>query len=277
MISIDNLYFAYRKTSVFDNISLDIKAGFIYGLLGRNGTGKSTLLNSIAGLLCPQKGTIKVLGHEPFKREPGFLQDIFMVPEEFHLPDISIARLVKYYSAFYPNFDEGQFQDYLQTFTIPLDQTLLKMSYGQKKKVLISFGLACNVSLLLMDEPSNGLDIISKSQFRKVIASALNENRSILISSHQVQDLENLIDHVIILHHTKVLLQESMKTIGEKLSFKISGDIKEVQSALYSEPVLGGNSLITANEDKYESNINLELFYKALMNNPQGIQYALND
>jgi len=277
MITIDKLHFSYRRTKVFDNVSLSLKPGNIYGILGKNGTGKSTLLYSIAGLLCPQQGDIDVGGRTPHKREPCFLEDIFMVPEEFHLPDISFSELVKYYGKFYPKFNEEQFFKYLENFTIPYDQTLLKMSYGQKKKVLISFGLSSEVSVLLLDEPSNGLDIIAKTQLRKALVMAVNENKCILISSHQVQDLTNLIDDVIILDDTKIMIHESLRTIGEKLSFKISSDAYELQSALFYEPILGGNSIVTVNENKNESNINLELFYKALMNNPQGIHYALKE
>lgn len=277
MISIDRIHFVYRKTKVFDDVSLNLKPGNIYGILGKNGTGKSTLLYSIAGLLCPQEGDIDVGGHKPHKREPSFLQDIFMVPEEFHLPDISFNKLVKHYGKFYPKFHEDQFYEYLKTFAIPHDRTLLKMSYGQKKKVLISFGLSSNASVLLLDEPSNGLDIIAKTQLRKALTMALDENKCILISSHQVQDLTNLIDDVIILDDTKIVVHESLRAIGEKLSFKISSDAHELQSALFYEPALGGNSIVTVNESKDESNINLELFYKALMHNPQAIQYALNE
>ena len=276
MIAINDLYFAYSKTDVFEGIDLKMNKGNIYGILGKNGTGKSTLLYTIAGLLFPQKGDIKVFGFKPGDRDPAFLREIFMIPEEFHLPDIAIKDLIKYYSPFYPGFSEDEFYDNLKAFEIP-DHTLLKMSYGQKKKILISFGLACNVSLLLMDEPTNGLDIISKSQFRKVLVRSLNEDRCILISSHQVQDLTNLIDHIIILDNTKVVLQESMQVIGQKLTFKITADIQEAGAAFYAEPVLGGNSLVAINHEGEEANVNLELFYKAIMNNPEGIQYALKN
>lgn len=276
MIAIEDLYFSYPKTDVFEGVSLKMNKGNIYGILGKNGTGKSTLLYTIAGLLFPQKGNIQVLGFKPADREPAFLQDIFLIPEEFHLPDIAIKDLVKYHSPFYPRFSAEEFHNNLKAFEIP-DHTLLKMSYGQKKKILISFGLACNVSLLLMDEPTNGLDIISKSQFRKVLVRSLSEDKCILISSHQVQDLTNLIDHIIILDNTKVILQESMQRISQKLAFKITADSLEVGTAFYSEQVLGGNSLVTINEEGEEANINLELLYKAIMANPEAIQYALKD
>jgi ABC-2 type transport system ATP-binding protein len=275
MVSLEELSFAYRKNLVFDNIDIRLSTGSIYGVLGKNGTGKSTLLYLMAGLLKPSKGKAKVLEYTPFNRSPDFLQQIFMIPEEFYLPDISIKNLINYYASFYPKFDRELFYYNMETFGVP-DHTLLKMSYGQKKKVLISFGLACNVSLLLMDEPTNGLDITSKSQFRKVMANALNPNRSILISSHQVLDLTNLIDQLIILDHTKVILQKSIQQIEQRLAFKVSNNSYDLDHALYRESSMGGYTVVVPNEGE-ESGINLELFYKALIHNPEGVQYTLNE
>jgi ABC-2 type transport system ATP-binding protein len=275
-ITIQDLCFSYQNTSVFQRVNLVFEKGFLYGILGKNGTGKSTLLYTLAGLLVPKSGAVNVNGFIPSLRQPQFLQDVFLVPEEFHLPDISIPEFVKVYSAFYPRFEEAVFYNYLQAFDIP-SHTLLKMSYGQKKKALISFGLASGVSLLLMDEPTNGLDIISKSQFRKAIAAAVDNGRTILISSHQVQDLSQLIDHLVILDGTKVMLQQSLHTISEKLVFKISNDSEEISSAYYAEPVLGGHALVLPNHAGGETNVNLELLYKSIMTNAPAIQYALQE
>jgi len=210
MISIENLHFAYRKNHVFKGIHTELQPGHIYGILGRNGTGKSTLLHLISGLLFPDQGAIVVMGFIPGRRQPSFLRQIFMVPEEFYLPNISIPDFVELNGAFYPKFNRRQFFSYIQGFGIPENGTLQAMSYGQKKKVLISFGLATNVSLLLMDEPGNGLDIVGKSQLRKMIAGASDEQKCILISSHQVKDLENLIDEVLILDDARIILKQSM-------------------------------------------------------------------
>jgi ABC-2 type transport system ATP-binding protein len=277
MISIQNLYFAYRKSKVFDNISATMEPGHIYGILGRNGTGKSTLLYSIAGLLYPQDGKIEVMGFTPHKRQSAFLQNIFIIPEEFHLPDIPVPKFIKYYSPFYPRFKEDIFWKYIREFEIPEDSTLLAMSYGQKKKVLISFGLATNVPVFLMDEPTNGLDIISKSQLKRIIAGAMDEHKCILVSSHQVKDLENLIDEVIILNETKIILQERLDTVGRKLSFRISFDDGDLEHALYSEPLLRGNTIVSVNTADDESKIDLELLYKATMADPEKMQAVLID
>lgn len=275
-VTLKDVHFSYRQTHVFQGISLDFEYGKLYGILGKNGTGKSTLLYTLAGLLFPKSGTVDVLGFTPSSRHPSFLQDIFLVPEEFHLPDVSISDFIRIYAPFYPKFNEGAFLNYLTLFDVP-SQTLLKMSYGQKKKALISFGLASAAALVLMDEPTNGLDIISKSQFRKALVGALDDGRTIVISSHQVQDLNQLIDHLIILDNARIVLDMDLGDISAKLSFKISNDPEEVTSAYYSEPSLGGHAVVLPNDGHHETNLNLELLYKSVMTNPDAIKYALSE
>jgi ABC-2 type transport system ATP-binding protein len=271
MISIQNLSFAYRKKPVFDGLNLKFKAGHVYGLLGKNGTGKSSLLRNIAGLLSPQKGTITVNGFTPFDRLPVFLEDVFMVPEEFYLPDIPVSDFIKHYSAFYPRFNSNKFSNYISVFEIPEDSTLQNMSYGQKKKVLISFALATNAKVLLMDEPTNGLDIMSKSQFRKILAEALDEERCIIISTHQVKDLENLIDRITIIDDGKILFDENVEEITRKLSFRFAYDQADIANAFYSESSLVGNVVVTPNIGDEESKLDLELLYKAIVTNSDQI------
>lgn len=272
MIAIQNLHFAYKKKPVFIGLSLELKPGHIYGLLGKNGTGKSTLLRNMAGLLFPDKGNIKIMGFTPGERKPSFLQEVFMVQEEFYLPDVPLQHIIKHLAPFYPKFNKSQFEKYITDFEIPHDSTLQNMSYGQKKKVLISFGLASNASLLLMDEPTNGLDIMSKSQFRKVMAGALDENKCIVISTHQVKDLENLIDRITIIDEGKILFDQTVDAISRKLSFRISFDSEEVKQALYSESSLRGSAIISANTEGEESKLDLELLYKAIVTNRENIQ-----
>lgn len=273
MIDIQNLHFAYKKKKVFDGLSLSLKPGFIYGLLGKNGTGKSTLLRNIAGLLFPVQGQLDVLGYKPCKRQHAFLQEIFMVPEEFYLPNVSINKFVLCNAPFYPAFSRSQFDGYLKEFDIPAN-TLQQMSYGQKKKVLISFALACNTRVLLMDEPTNGLDIMSKSQFKKIMAGAIDNSKCIIISTHQVKDLESLIDRITIIDDGKILFDKTTEEITAKLCFKISFDSNEVKGALYSEESLRGNAIITNNPDGEEGKPDLEMLYKAVMLNRNAIHAA---
>jgi ABC-2 type transport system ATP-binding protein len=263
MINISNLHFSYGSQKVFSGLDLHLQSGHVYGLLGKNGTGKSTLLRSIAGLLFPKKGKIDVMGFIPGKRSPDFLQKVFILPEEFQLPDITLDQLLKYHSVFYPAFNRKQFEKYISEFEIPEFSTLQEISYGQKKKVLISFCLACNTSLVLMDEPTNGLDILSKSQFRKVIAGALDENKCIIISTHQVKDLESMIDRITILDEGQILFDQDIETIARKLSFRISFNQEDLENAIYAESSLKGHVLITENTTADESKLDLEMLYKA--------------
>jgi len=271
MIGIQNLSFAYKKKPVFNGLNLQFKAGHVYGLLGKNGTGKSSLLRNIAGLLNPQNGSITVNGFTPFDRLPVFLADVFMVAEEFYLPDIRIPGFIKHYAPFYPHFNSNKFSNYISVFEIPEDSTLQNMSYGQKKKVLISFALATNAKVLLMDEPTNGLDIIGKSQFRKILAEVVDEERCIIISTHQVKDLENLIDRVTIIDEGKILFDENVEEITKKLSFRFSYDQADVETAYYSESSLMGNVIVVPNYDGEEGKLDLELLYKAIVTNSDKI------
>lgn len=276
MINIENLHFGYKKRKVFNGLSLSLQAGHIYGLLGKNGTGKSTLLRCIGGFLFPREGSIQVMGYVPGKRQPSFLQNVFMVAEEFYLPDVSVEKFVKLNAPFYPNFSKEQFAQYLKEFDIPLENTLQSMSYGQKKKVLISFGLACNTALLLMDEPTNGLDIMSKSKFRKVIAGAIDENKCIVISTHQVKDLESLIDRITIIDEGQILFDQTIDAINRQIQFKISFDSEELRDALYKEPSLQGTAIVCANTDGDDNKIDLELLYKAVVTNGEAVRKVFN-
>ncbi len=276
MIDIQNLHFRYKKKKVFTGLSLSLQSGHIYGLLGKNGTGKSTLLRNIAGLLFPDQGKISVLDFVPGKRNPAFLQQVFMVAEEFYLPNVSIKSFVRTNAPFYPEFNQEQFDRYLTEFDIPRDNTLQDMSYGQKKKVLISFGLACNTKLLLMDEPTNGLDIMSKSQFRKIIAGAIDEQKCIIISTHQVKDLESLIDRITIIDQGQILFDQTIDSVTRKLSFKISFDSEEVRHSLYNESSLKGSAIVSANTEGEESKLDLEMLYKAIITNKEQVETIFN-
>ena len=265
MIEISDLTFGYsKKRLLFNNLNLSLKAGHIYGLLGKNGAGKSTLLKNIAGLAFPLKGRCTVKGFETSKRLPAFLQEIFFIPEEMYLPSFTPAQFVKSTAHFYPNFNYEDFLRMLNEFEVPADSRLNKLSFGQQKKVIIAFGLATNTSLLIMDEPINGLDIPSKSQFRLIIASALTESRCIIISTHQVRDLDSLIDSLIVLHKQEIILNSSLDTISEKLKFTSSSSANG-KDVLYAEENLGGINTIIANTDESFSKVDMELLFNSII------------
>jgi ABC-2 type transport system ATP-binding protein len=218
MIQFDHVSFGYsRRKLVLEDLSTQLLPGHIYGLLGKNGAGKSSLLRTIAGLLFPLEGKIEVNGYEPRQRQPAFLQNVFFIPEKIFLPSVTIDRYLSSLAPFYPNFDEELFRTYIGEFDIPTGNKLTDMLYGQKKKVLIAFTLATNTDVLLMDEPTNGLDIPSKGQFRRIVSSALRPDRLMVISTHQVRDLDNLIDTIMIVDEHKIVMQHSLEEIAEQL------------------------------------------------------------
>ena len=211
MIEIKDITFGYnRHHTVLEDFSLDFPGGGVYGLLGKNGTGKSTLLYLMAGLLRPAKGSVKVDGMEASERLPQMSGKVFLVPEEYDMPRITLREYVRVLRPFYPRFSEELLGRCLDGFDMSPDVHLGCLSMGQKKKVYICLALATNTRHLLMDEPTNGLDILSKSQFRKVLLEGMDEEKTFVISTHQVHDVERLLDHVTIIDRNRVLLQQEL-------------------------------------------------------------------
>ena len=278
MIEVENLSFSYgrRKSMVLEDFSMKLDKGSVYGLLGKNGTGKSTLLYLMAGLLRPQTGNVLYKGVDVKKRYPDTLQDMFLVPEEFALPNVSLKQYVKQNAPFYPNFSDELLNTCLRDFDMNEDIHLGELSMGQKKKAFMCFALATNTSLLMMDEPTNGLDIPSKSQFRKVIASGMSDDKAVIISTHQVRDIDSLLDHVLIMDGTKLLLNESVSTICEKLYFAELGMNEPTEGALYVQPSVQGNSVILPNEYGEDSKLNLEVLFNAILAERERMQQMFN-
>ncbi|RLD55811.1 MAG: ABC transporter ATP-binding protein [Bacteroidetes bacterium] len=271
MIEIKNLEFAYKKKAkLFDDLNLELSLGNIYGLLGKNGAGKTTLLKLMTGLLFPQSGECLVLEERASKRDAKILSEIFIVPEEFDLPAITVNSYLNLTAPFYPRFNKAQFYEYMNDFEISENDNIKNLSFGQKKKFLLAFGISTNTKLLILDEPSNALDIPSKSQFRKIIASSINEDRSVIISSHQVRDLSSLLDNIIIVDNGKIIFNHNVEDISKKLVFKKAKDA-EINNELYSEEILGVKYAIQKNKNNSETNIDLEMLFNAVINNPEKI------
>lgn len=250
------------------NVNLELKQGYIHGLLGKNGIGKTTLLKLIAGLQFPDKGTIMVNEFVPSQRKVAFLSNMFFLSEDLYDSKLTIEKFLKVNSVFYPDFSKENFLSYLTDFEIEdIKQRLDKLSYGTRKKVLIAFGLACRCKLMLLDEPTNGLDIPSKSQFRKVMLRAMTEESCIIISTHQVRDLHNLIDSVLILDQTNVLLNATSAEICDKIYFGLTDKMPANEKLLYSEDSLGGLQIVKENTEHRESNLDIELLFNAVFSN----------
>jgi ABC-2 type transport system ATP-binding protein len=277
MIEIKDLYYQYGNSRrVLNGLDLNLEQGKIYGLLGRNGAGKSTLLKCMSGLLIPGLGKIKIGDWDAKDRLPSFLADLFFLTEEIPSPDIRPDEYGRVYGVFYPKYDQSKFNDICVEFEIPMTYRLDEMSYGQKKKALIAFGIACNTKLIILDEPTNGLDIPSKSQFRKIVSKYTSDQNCILISTHQIKDIENLIDHVIIMNEGALLFNQPLEQVSKTLYFSETPSLNHVETPLYSEESIHGYAVVDRNLTQEDSKIDLELLYKAIMNNTKMIHQLFN-
>lgn len=222
MLKIENLSFCYRKKSsdVLFEVNLEFDKGEVVGLLGPNGAGKSTLLYLISGLLTPTKGMVTFNNISTRKRKPSVLSEIFIVPEEFDLPRISLREYIDFYFRFYPHFNRDVMEEALREFEIIDPGRLDTLSMGQKKKILVSFAFACNTAVTLMDEPTNGLDIPGKAAFRRLVAKLANDERLFLISTHQIRDLDAILDRVAIMDNSNIVFNESIASIQKKIHFR---------------------------------------------------------
>ena len=276
MITFTNVSFRYKRSArpVFRGLNLQLAPGRVYGLLGENGTGKSTLLGLMSGLLRPASG--RVTAHcpsvqTPFCRRPEFLREVFLLPEEFELPSLMLDAYVRINAPFYPRFSDEQFTHNLAAFGLTRNLYLGALSMGERKKVFIAFALAANTRLLLMDEPTNGLDIPSKSQFRSVVAQCMTAERTVVISTHQVHDVEQLLDHILILSHSRLdaaplLLSTPWDALADSFVFETRPSGADTADAFYAEPSVQGMTVIRPRKaDEPETNVNLEVLFNAVL------------
>ena len=294
MITISDLGFTYGETGglksislnkekghmlptdryVLKNINMKLEEGRIYGLLGENGVGKTTLLTLLCGLKKPQIGTIDTDGMNPYDRQPSFLSNQYYLSDEVAAVNMKAIDYAMTYGKFWEGFDINKFNEVMNVLENDPHQKMNKMSFGQLKKTYIAFALACNTKYLFMDEPTNGLDIPSKAQFRKAVTKYTREDSVILISTHQVRDLENIIDPIIILDKQDVLLNASIKEISDMLFFDYSNE--EAECPLYSEKTPGGSIQVSINHDEGESKVNLEALFNTVHQNKELIKKLFN-
>ena len=265
MIRITNLNFGYTKKKLFDDLSIDIASGQIHGLLGLNGAGKSSLLHLIQGLKYPDSGIVNVNGHHPSKRKVNFLQESFLLSEEIYAPTLTIPRYIDMYAPFYPKFSLESFLQFLNEFEIERTMNMGHMSMGQKKKTVIAFALATNTEILMMDEPTNGLDIPSKKQFRKILSHLVTGNRLFIISTHQIRDLHSLIDNIIIIKKGKLIFNQTMIEICDNLHFSLTPEQVQSEKIIYQERVPGGHMNISRGNGQPSFEPDIEVLFNAIV------------
>ena len=270
MITIENTSYGYKSNPfIFNNISLKIGNG-IYGLLGENGVGKTTLMHLICGLLFPKNGKCSIDGRNTAERQSGALNRYFFLPEEMQMPTESIVSFAARHSVFYPHFNQEEFELNLEELKIDRKQKLSSISYGQQKKAMLAYAFALHTPYTLLDEPTNGLDITSRQALKRIISRSMDDESTLLISTHQAHDFENLLDHLIILGKGEILLNRSLDEISNRLLFARTDILPEER--IYSEENLSGYFSIIPNEDGEENTPDIELLYKAVLQQPEKIK-----
>ena len=275
MIEIKDLAFSYGKTPILKSITTTLEEGRIYGLLGENGVGKTTLLTLLCGLKKVCSGSITTDGENPFDRTPTLLQNQFYLPDEVLPVSMKAECFAKERGAFWPDYDHSKFLEIMKEFENDPAKKMNQMSAGQLKKTYISLALACGCKYIFMDEPTNGLDIPSKTQFRSAIMKYTSDDSTIVISTHQVRDLENIIDPIIILDRQDVLLNASVEEITSKLYFDYGTQLHP--ESLYSEQLPGGFIQVYPNTTGEDSKINVEALFNAVHKNKELIKGMFNN
>jgi ABC-2 type transport system ATP-binding protein len=274
MVELTSVSFSYgKRVPLFDGLDLALAPGSIYGLLGKNGAGKTSLLRIISGMLFPRAGTAEVFGFRPAERRPEMLGDLYLVPEEFYLPGIRAAEYVSAHAPFYPRFDHAVLKSCLAEFELDPSVSLGAMSYGQRKKFLVAFALATQARVVLFDEPTNALDIPGKSQLRKLLLGHMSDDRAFVVSTHQVRDLAPVMDPIVIIDEGKLVFEARFDEIDRSLRTRVvPGEPGE--GAIYSEQGLGGYAVLEAEPGSGEP-IDVEVLFNAVMHDAPAVRRAL--
>lgn len=274
MISFNQLGFRYRLGSqVFRDFSMTLSPGHVYGVLGENGVGKSTLMKLASGVLIPTVGSVTIDGREASLREEATMAKIIYLPEEFSLPALTLDEFRKVTAPFYPSFSDESFEECCRVLDVVRDRRLDKLSMGQRKRAYLAFAFACRAEWLLLDEPTNGLDVAAKEAFRRLVARYVDEGQSIIISTHSVREIDSLIDHLIILDRKGIVLNASIGEIGSRLRF---GRCSAEEEPLYSESTLAGTSGVVVNTTDEESPVDIEMLFMASLRSTERLRRLFN-
>lgn len=275
MIEVTDLSFKYGQKTLFEGLNASFSGGGIYGVLGKNGAGKTSLFKLVCGLLKPGSGSCQVLGNDSFSRHPSMLMDLFFIPESYYLPPVSIRQYQKLHAPLYRLFDDEYFDRYLEELELDGSQMLNTLSYGLTKRFLLAFGLASNCRILLLDEPTNGLDIPSKRIFRKLLANTISRDRLFIIATHQIKELENIFDHLFFIDQGRMLLSCALDEVANSLSFRTVLSRDELEEPLYLEESPGGYAAIELNRTGQENLVDIEFLFNAVMEEPERIASAI--
>ena len=217
VINVSELTRRFGATTALDAVTLSLPRGAVYGLVGANGAGKTTLIKHILGLLRAERGSVRVFGLDPVAEPVSVLSRIGYLSEENDLPGwMRVDELVRYMRAFYPAWDDGYADELRRTFALDAAAKIKTLSKGQKARAGLLIALAHRPELLLLDEPSSGLDpIVRRDILGAVIRTIADEGRTVLFSSHLLDEVEQVADHVTMISHGRIVLSAPLEAIRE--------------------------------------------------------------
>jgi ABC-2 type transport system ATP-binding protein len=220
VIHIDRLTKRYGRQIALDGLSLDVPEGAVYGLLGENGAGKTTTIQALLGLVTPTNGKVEVLGLDPARRGLEVRRQVGYVPEVPALYDwMTVAEIGWFAAGLRPDPSRGadayqrRFEEQAEAFALPMDRKIKALSKGMRAKVSLALALASDPALLVLDEPTSGLDALVRREFLESMVDLAGAGRTVLLSSHQIGEVERVASHVALLHQGKLLLAESLDAL----------------------------------------------------------------
>lgn len=228
-VKIEDLNYAFGSHQVLKEMSFSLEANKIYGLLGKNGAGKTTLINLLVNQLIAKEGSIQLFGKDP-RNNPAVLKEVCIVREaEFYAPYMKGKAILQLYSCFYENYDKQLEEKLVAFFNIPLDIAYRKYSRGMKSLLFMVMALCSKAPLTILDEPTLGMDAPNREQFYKILLDEyVKEPRTFIISTHLINEIENLLEEVIIIDQGEVLLQEEVESLKSKAVY-LSGNKEDLE------------------------------------------------
>jgi len=234
VVSAKGLSKHYGKSVAVDNISFDIPAGKIVGLIGPNGSGKTTTLKAALGLI-PFEGELSVLGKDPRTQRDELMQDVCFIADVAILPKwLRVGDAIDFVAGVHPRFDRSKAERYLANTKLKMSMTVKEMSKGMVVQLHLALVMAIDAKLLVLDEPTLGLDIIYRKQFyQNLLEDYFDENKTIIITTHQVEEVEHILTDLMFIRDGKIILSASMDELGERYTeVMVSGDKVNAASAL---------------------------------------------
>ena len=252
MLEMKNVTKTFGTFKALDELNLSVPQGAVYGLVGPNGAGKSTAIRHMTGIYRPDSGTVTLEGL-PIYENPTVKQTIGYIPDDiFFFPAATMEDMRKFYKGMYPKFDDALFQRLYEAFALPKKGSIRRFSKGMQKQAAFHLTLASRPDVLILDEPVDGLDPVMRRQVMSLILSDVAEyGTTVLISSHNLRELEDVCDHVGIMDHGKMLLERSLADMqGSTVKLQIVGDAPEGLDVLHESAsgrlktlVVRGNAL----------------------------------